>query len=243
MAYGAAVVPDGIPPGALPADAAGLLAVLPDLPPWLYARSTLGSGHATVRLSSDAHTALVLDQEVAVLVGRPDPDLIGEVLAGNPPGPVLLIPAEAITQVRPALPRWTEAPFVVHALPGLYRSPAPVATGVVVSDPLDPAVLAGLPDDVRADAIQAPAAAVRVVDGRRSRSASWPTSPRACGTSASTPFRRSVAKATERRCSTRWLGRWQPRGGNRCGRPTRTTRRPWRWRRVWVLNASLVWSS
>ena len=140
--------------------------MLPDLPPWLYARSTLGSGHATVRLSSDAHTALVLDQEVAVLVGRPDPDLIGEVLAGNPPGPVLLIPAEAITQVRPALPRWTEAPFVVHALPGLYRSPAPVATGVVVSDPLDPAVLAGLPDDVRADAIQAPAAAVRVVDGQ-----------------------------------------------------------------------------
>jgi len=36
---------------------------------------------------------------------------------------------------------------------------------VVVSAPLDPAVLAGLPADVRADAENAPAAAVSVVDG------------------------------------------------------------------------------
>jgi len=41
----------------------------------------------------------------------------------------------------------------------------PLAPGVVVSTPLDPAVLAGLPDDVRADAADAPAAAVRYVDG------------------------------------------------------------------------------
>ena len=36
---------------------------------------------------------------------------------------------------------------------------------MIVSAPLDPAVLVGLPDDVRADAADAPAAAVRVVDG------------------------------------------------------------------------------
>ena len=52
-----------------------------------------------------------------------------------------------------------------HRPRGRHPGALPLATGVLVSDPLDPAVLTGLPDNVCADAAQAPAAAVRVVGG------------------------------------------------------------------------------
>jgi GNAT superfamily N-acetyltransferase len=147
------------------ARAAALLTALPDIPAWLYARSLLRSGQAAVRGTLDAGAALVLDHEVAVLVGRPDRELIRETLAGSQPGPVLLVHGDVLADACSALPNWSVRPFIVHALPGPFQEHGPLATGVLVSDPLDPVVLTGLPDDIYADAAQAPAAAVRLVGG------------------------------------------------------------------------------
>ena len=153
------------PPGAIPGDPAALLVALPDVAHWLYARSLLLSGRARVRLGVAATAALVVDPATAVLVGRPDTELLRETLAASPPGLVLLVQEDALVAVRAALPRWSVRPFVLHTLPQPYLPGTGSAPGVIVSDPLDPAVLAGLPDDVRADSVGAPAAAVRVVDG------------------------------------------------------------------------------
>lgn len=151
---------------AIPGDPAGLLTELPDVPHWLYARSLLLSGLAQVRLGVAGTSALVVDAGTAVLVGRPDSELLRATLDASPPGRTLLVHEDALVGVRAALPRWTARPFVLHTRaqpypPGTESTPA----SVVVSYPLDPAVLAGLPADVRADAANAPAAAVRVVDG------------------------------------------------------------------------------
>jgi len=153
------------PTGAIPGDPAALLVTLPDVPRWLYARSLLLSGLARVRLGVAATAALVVDPETAVLVGRPDSELLRGTLDASPPGLTLLVQENALVAVRAALPRWSARPFVLHTLPQPYLPGTGSAPGVIVSDPLDPAVLARLPDDVRADAVDAPAAAVRVVDG------------------------------------------------------------------------------
>lgn len=163
--YSSTVTTGPTPAGALPADPAALLAALPDVPRWLFVRSLLLSGVARVRLGVAADAALVIDPATAVLVGRPDPELLRDTLDGSPPGLALLVERDALVAVRAALPRWNARPFLVHALPRPYLPGAAAAPGVIVSDPLDPAVLAGLPDDVRADAADAPVAAVRVVDG------------------------------------------------------------------------------
>lgn len=147
-----------------PADPAALAAALPDDARWVYARSLLLSGDAHVRSGAAGDAALVLDPTTAVLVGRPDPELLHEALAG-PPGRSLLIEEDALAGVRAALPGWNPRLFVVHLRPEPYSADAQPTPGVVVSAPLDPAVLAGLPADVRADAEDAPAAAVSVVDG------------------------------------------------------------------------------
>lgn len=149
---------------ALPADPAALATALPDDARWVYARSLLLSGDAHVRLGTAGDCALVLDPTTAVLVGRPDPELLREVLA-EPPGRALLLEEDALAGARAALPGWNPRLFIVHLRPEPYPADTPPAPGVVVSAPLDPAVLAGLPADVRADAQDAPAAAVRVVDG------------------------------------------------------------------------------
>lgn len=148
----------------LPAEPSALAAALPDVFRWVYARSLLISGSAEVRLAAARDAALVLDRTSAVLVGRPDPGLLREVLAGNPPGPELLIQDDALLGVRTVLPEWIARPFIVHVLSQPYPPSAPLAPGVVVSAPLDPAALDGLPEDVRADALNAPAAAVRFVN-------------------------------------------------------------------------------
>jgi len=140
------------------------VAALPDVPRWVYARSLLLSGAAPLRLgTSDA--VLVQDPATAVLVGQANSTLLREALAGNPPGQSLLVQEEALTAARAALPSWTARWFVVHALSRPVAPDTPPAPGVVVSAPLDRAALAGLPDDVCADAADAAAAAVRVVDG------------------------------------------------------------------------------
>lgn len=149
---------------ALPADPAALAAVLPDDARWVYARSMLLSGGARVRLSAGGEGALVLDPTMAVLVGRPDPELLGATLAG-PTGRSLLLEEDALAGARAALPGWLSRLFVVHVRPEPYSGHSSPAPGVVVSAPLDPAVLTGLPPDVRADAQDAPAAALSVVDG------------------------------------------------------------------------------
>ncbi|MDQ6775545.1 MAG: GNAT family N-acetyltransferase [Actinomycetota bacterium] len=66
--------------------------------------------------------------------------------------------------MRAALPERIPRSFIVHMLSPPYPPGAPLAPGVVVSAPLDPVVLDGLPEDVRADALNAPAAAVRFVN-------------------------------------------------------------------------------
>lgn len=139
--------------------------MLPDIPRWVYARSLLKSRAPEVRLAADRDAALILDPTSAALVGRPDPLLLREALAGDPPGPALLVQDDAVLAVQTVLPGWVSRPFIVHALPQPYPANAPPAEGVVVSLPLDRTVLDGLPDDVRADALDAPAAAVRIVDG------------------------------------------------------------------------------
>ena len=149
---------------ALPADPATLAAALPDDARWVYARSLLLAGDAQVRSGVAGDAALVLDSTTAVLVGRPDPQLLGEALAGSP-GRSLLVEEDALAGVRAALPDWIPRLFVVHMRRDPYPAGTRAAPGVVVSAPLDPAVLAGLPADVRADAEGASAAAVRIVDG------------------------------------------------------------------------------
>ena len=150
---------------ALPVDAKALAEVLPDVPRWLYVRSLLLSGAAEVRLSARTDAALVQDPTTALIVGRPDPELVREGVAQSPPGLVLLVHHEDLRTVRAALPGWIARPFVVHTLPRPYPQDTGPRPGIVVSAPLDPAVLSGLPDDVRADAADAPAAAIRFVDG------------------------------------------------------------------------------
>ena len=148
----------------LPTDPAALGAALPDEARWVYARSMLLAGHAHVRLGAAGDGALVLDPTTAVLVGRPDPQLLREALAG-PPERSLLIEEDALAGARVALPGWIARLFVVHLRPEPYAADTQFAPGVVVSAPLDPAVLAGLPAEVRADAEDAPAAALSFVDG------------------------------------------------------------------------------
>jgi len=147
----------------LPADPAALSAALPDVPRWVYARSLLLSGSAVVRVGAAGDAALVTDSTTAVLIGRPDRKLL-VALAGDQSRRSLLIQQDVVEAACAALPAWIARPFVVHALPRLVRANTPPAVGVVVSAPLDPALLIGLPDDVRADAAGAPAAAVRIVD-------------------------------------------------------------------------------
>lgn len=154
------------PPSRLPSEPSALAAALPDTPRWVYARSALLSGEASVRLAVARDAGLVVDLTTAVLVGRPDVGLLRDALAEVPSGLTLLIEEEALPPARAALPDWTERPFVVHALACPHQPDLPPAPGVVVSAPLDPALLMGLPDDVRADAAGAPAAAVRVTGGR-----------------------------------------------------------------------------
>jgi len=148
-----------------PADPAALVAALPDVAKWVYARSLLMSGAGSVRLGATGDAALVFDSTTAVLVGRPDPELLHEALAGYSLGPALLVQEDALMVARAVLPGWATRPFVVHALPRPVTPNTPPPTGVIVSAPLDPVALAGLPDEMRADAADAPAAAVRVVDG------------------------------------------------------------------------------
>ncbi len=75
----------------LPPEPAALAAALPDIPRWVYARSLLLSGTASVRVSAAGDAALVLESTTAVLVGRPDRQLLRDALRGNPPGPTLLV--------------------------------------------------------------------------------------------------------------------------------------------------------
>lgn len=148
----------------LPTEAAALAAALPDLPRWVYARSLLLSG-ASVRVSAAGDAALVLESTTAVLVGRPDRQLLCDALGGNPRAPTLLVEGDTLMAVRRALPGWSERPFLVHGRHRRYAPELPLAPGVLVSAPLDPGVLTGLPDDVRSDVAGAPAAAVRTLDG------------------------------------------------------------------------------
>jgi len=149
----------------LSAEPAALAAALPDLPRWVYARSLLLSGAAAVRVAAARDAALVLESTTAVLVGRPDRQLLRDALGENPRGPTLLVEGDTLMAVREALPGWSERPFLVHGRHRRYVPDMPLAHGVVVSAPLDPGVLNGLPDDVRSDVAGAPAAAVRTLHG------------------------------------------------------------------------------
>ncbi len=60
----------------LPADPAALSAAMPDVPRWVYARSLLLSGCAVVRVGAAGNAALVTDSTTAVLIGRPDRNLL-----------------------------------------------------------------------------------------------------------------------------------------------------------------------
>jgi len=113
---------------ALPSEPAALAAALPDVPRWIYARSLLLSGAARVRVGA-VDAALILDPTTAVLVGRPDPELLRGVLTGDPRRPALLVQEDAWMGVRATLPGWTSRPFVVHGLPRSYSPNAPPAPG------------------------------------------------------------------------------------------------------------------
>lgn len=149
----------------LPGEPAALAAALPDIPRWVYARSLLLSGAATVRMAAAGDAALVLDSTTAVLVGWPDRQLLRGALGADPPGPTLLVEVDTLSAVREALPDWIARPFLVHRRRRRYLPGTPPAPGVVVSAPLDPRVLSGLPEDVRLDAVGAPAAAVCILEG------------------------------------------------------------------------------
>ncbi len=88
---------------ALPSEPAALAAALPDVPRWIYARSLLLSGAARVRVGA-VDAALILDPTTAVLVGRPDPELLRGVLTGDPRRPALLVQEDAWMGVRATLP-------------------------------------------------------------------------------------------------------------------------------------------
>lgn len=148
----------------LPADLVELSAVLPDTPQWIYARSLLLSGAAVVHLGAAGNAALVADSTTAVLIGHPDYDLLRELSACELPGRSLLVEPDAAETACAALPGWIARPFVVHGLPYPLTFDAAPAPGVLVSAPLDQTLLHGLPDDVRAEAVDAPAAAIRFVD-------------------------------------------------------------------------------
>ncbi|MEO9221794.1 MAG: hypothetical protein ABI251_08465, partial [Mycobacteriaceae bacterium] len=121
-------------PGAIPDDPAELLAALPDDPHWLYARSLLLSGLARVRLGVAATAALVIETSTAVLVGRPDSELLRDTLDASPPGHALLVQEDAVVAVRAALPCWTARPFVLHTQPRPHLPGTGEASGVIVSD-------------------------------------------------------------------------------------------------------------
>jgi len=151
----------------LPADPAALARALPDRPHWLYARSLLLGGATSVRLNAVGDAALVLEPSTAVLlvVGQPDPKLPRTMLAPDLLGPPLLAHEDALEGLHAALPGWTARRFVVHTLEAPMSADISPPPGVVMSAPLDPALLAGLSEDLRADAVDAPAAAVRVIGG------------------------------------------------------------------------------
>lgn len=228
--------------GVLPTDVAALAAALPDVPCWLYARSVLLSGAARMIGNDGSDAVLVLDPTAAVLAGRPDPQLLRRTLAGTPSATALLVQEDALSAVRAALPGWAARPFVVHTRPRPYSSYVPLAPGVVVSTPLDPAVLAGLPDDVRADAADAPAAAVRYVDG---------VPVAVCAVSDLTGV--ALGRRDRHRCGGspprtrhgRLLRAGSGDGGARpaagCGRRTKTTSRRWHWRHGSASSQSHEW--
>ncbi len=122
----------------------------------------------------EGDTALILEPTTAVLVGRPDQELLCGGWRENPPRPTLLVQAEALRTVCEALPGWTSRAFIVQALPPVPQD-IPRVRGVIVSAPLDPAVLTRLPDYMRRDTADSAAVAVRLVDGYRFRGALCPT--------------------------------------------------------------------
>lgn len=146
----------------LPTDPLALLRVLPDAARWLYARSPLLDGAAEVR-SGGGDAVLVCDDTTAVLVGRADPQLLHSLHGSSSRS--LLVQDDAATDAQAVLAGWSLRAFVVHEHLEPYPSAPCPSPGVVVSAPLDAAVLAGLPADLRADHDAAAAAAVRVVDG------------------------------------------------------------------------------
>ena len=158
------VTDDPAPIRVLPAEPGALLAVLPDVPRWLYARSLLLSCTAEVYVGSSGDAAVIVGPTTAVLVGRPDAELVRSTVVESRSVRDLLVQDDAVQVVHAALPGWVARRFVVHALPRTYLPRLAVAPGVVVSVPLNADVLAGLPDDVRADAADAPAAAVYLED-------------------------------------------------------------------------------
>lgn len=149
----------------LPDSPGELLAALPDTPRWLYARSLLRSGSASVQLGPSNDAALIADDTTAVLVGRADPDLLRDGLAGGRSASALLVHDDATAAARAALPNWSFRRFVVHAFATPVTSATAAPWGVIVSMPVDPVVLAGFPADIRTDAADAPAAAIRIVAG------------------------------------------------------------------------------
>lgn len=126
-----------------PVDPAALAIALADIPCRIYARSLLMSGTCQVRLAADRDAALILDVTSAALVRRPDPRLLREALAGDPPGPALLVQDDAVLAAQTVLPDWISRPFIVHTLPQPYSANAPPEEGVIDSARLtDPECLA-----------------------------------------------------------------------------------------------------
>jgi len=114
--------------GLLVEDPRVLAAALPDAPRWIYARSVLLSGSAMVRVNAGGDAALAMDSSTAVLVGRPDCELLRDVLTDHLPGRSLLVHDDAGTVACSALPGWVARPSTVHR----GRS-GPVGSPTVVS--------------------------------------------------------------------------------------------------------------
>ncbi|MDP9399039.1 MAG: hypothetical protein M3P96_15030 [Actinomycetota bacterium] len=210
-------------PGSLPADPAELATALPDLPQWVYARSLLLSGTASVLLSAAGDAALVLDPATAVLVGHPDQELLRTALAGDPPVPTLLAHEDALIGVHAALPTWSAQRFIVHTLLRPVPPDTPPPPGVLVFVPLDPAALAGLPQDLRAEAADAPAAAVRLNNGEPVAVCFVADLTETLWDVGVDTVEQARDRGTPRPRSSRSPRRWPRRAASRCGPRTRTT--------------------
>jgi RimJ/RimL family protein N-acetyltransferase len=150
----------------VPADAAALLAALPDTGCWVETRALLLSGRAVVRGSAAGDSAVVLDPALpsGFLVGRGDAAFLREVLASVPQDFELVVQEGAIDAARAALAGWTFAPATVFSRAAPWPLDAAQQPDVIVSAPPEERWLRRIPQagEMRFYAALAEAIALRV---------------------------------------------------------------------------------